>query len=1016
MTDEKTPELEAYVAFRLSQLSSRNEHHRFEQIATRIARKRISSNILVANGPVSAGGDQSRDAESYSTRIPDELPHAAGFSASASTSPVVLACTVQQKGLKSKVLADLAGICAKRADPVDLVAFFSVHSVPEALTHDLKKIAREIYDVSLDIYSGAKLATLLAEQDLVWVAQHYLEVPSSMVPAPEHDAAPDWYANVLDSLRRNSGPASLTPASQGEVTEGLRYATWDAVANADLPEWINFMSAFLAADSHDDLRFRARYEISIARFRGMGVASGSEELIREAIEYARSSLESSVLDDTVTLLSYWGTMWVSGVGRASAREIATARDGLSAHVAEELAMTNADEYPVRAASLTGALALLHLQPRWEIGEERGFEPVPTERAALAGQKLTATQVDCTFVEESGLFDLDVAMGHLEALVELLPSARAYSVSSIAQMFTMFAPALSGYSSYRKVRDALDAAVAAVHGDAAIAEKSRDRGIAFLEADQPVQALAEFHEAKVRWFHGDLLQGAVIAMRFIGDIYRGLGLTYASKMYGASAAVLANQSPDDDVKKHLPRALLEVARAAQESGCWIDTAELTEIALLAHGVYEADAFDFERHPDLEEHSVNAAMQLAAVRAFWPDLERVLNPPREGSNWSEHVSTLAETTENYPFSESEFQTLASEQYYGPVLSDLGSRRVIDFEALGTRWTFAFDNTRSSVLAAEGFVAAFQVFLADIARFHPVIVSTHVEVSIHLDPALPPNEQNLSFDEDNPLMATIAISSSHSGAFDEIAGNYVATAVALLDAIYARPDSELMSQVEDLFREGISHKVIVVRPYWEAADLLSDEHYASCASLERPDSSNRFEPRAPTALAASTKTGPDYIRGEALQRIAERYQVAEGWQLSVAHLLGDERTREALGALRDDGWLDWQILGTIVNTGLNARVARLKIDPRSLTPPMMREIATRAEEPTEDRLSREFFLEHLEINLHMQMAAVARSWDLFYPYEQPGDGLLRDLLERRYRYAEDDVPHKDPLAAQRLDRGLR
>src|SRR6478735_7830388 len=96
---EQIPEAESYIDYRLKALSERNEHHQFEVIATRIARRRISANLLVANGPVSAGGDQQRDAESYTTRIPDELPHSAGFAASASTSPVVLACTVQAGGL-----------------------------------------------------------------------------------------------------------------------------------------------------------------------------------------------------------------------------------------------------------------------------------------------------------------------------------------------------------------------------------------------------------------------------------------------------------------------------------------------------------------------------------------------------------------------------------------------------------------------------------------------------------------------------------------------------------------------------------------------------------------------------------------------------------------------------------------------------------------------------------------------------------------------------------------------------
>lgn len=118
-------ETEAFIRFRLLEMSSLNEHHRFEEIATRVAQKRISANVLIATGPVSSAGDQGRDAESFITHIPDELPHSAGFAAAASTAPVVVACTLQRGGLKQKVLEDLACICHKDAASVEHVAFFS---------------------------------------------------------------------------------------------------------------------------------------------------------------------------------------------------------------------------------------------------------------------------------------------------------------------------------------------------------------------------------------------------------------------------------------------------------------------------------------------------------------------------------------------------------------------------------------------------------------------------------------------------------------------------------------------------------------------------------------------------------------------------------------------------------------------------------------------------------------------------------------------------------------------------
>jgi len=70
---------EHYIRFQLEQLTARNEHHMFEMISFRIAERRLSSNLLPATGPVSAGGDQGRDAESYYTNLPRELPGAGGF-------------------------------------------------------------------------------------------------------------------------------------------------------------------------------------------------------------------------------------------------------------------------------------------------------------------------------------------------------------------------------------------------------------------------------------------------------------------------------------------------------------------------------------------------------------------------------------------------------------------------------------------------------------------------------------------------------------------------------------------------------------------------------------------------------------------------------------------------------------------------------------------------------------------------------------------------------------------------
>ncbi len=113
------------------------------------------------------------------TWLPEQQPHAKGFVGRASAKPVVVACTLQKDGLPTKVKHDLARICHGADVPVKYVAFCSVVPIPAAKQHELEQWARETFDVTLEIFDGITLASMLAESDLVWVSQEYLELPAA---------------------------------------------------------------------------------------------------------------------------------------------------------------------------------------------------------------------------------------------------------------------------------------------------------------------------------------------------------------------------------------------------------------------------------------------------------------------------------------------------------------------------------------------------------------------------------------------------------------------------------------------------------------------------------------------------------------------------------------------------------------------------------------------------------------------------------------------------------------------
>ncbi len=476
-------------------------------------------------------------------------------------------------------------------------------------------------------------------------------------------------------------------------------------------------------------------------------------------------------------------------------------------------------------------------------------------APNVGVKFDEVEDDTFTLTNGDWVDVDAAMQHLNRLVDLLPRARAYSVTSLARVFSMFAPIASAHPNYVKVRDGLDAATAGVHSEAVIAKRCRDRAMAFINVGRPLEALAELHNAKVKWFNGDTMYGAVVTMRFIGKLYADLGLMFAAKMYTCAAAAVAIVHGDLDVKPQVPMALLEAAKYAQRTGSWADAAGLTEVALMARAQYLTDPFDLEKHPELADHQVSAALELSAIRTFCPSLEPVIAAAHPVTDWFAALDDMVKGTgTQYAMSKEEYEQLASEQLNGPLFGDMGPTRIIKYRALDVLWLVTFDNDRHTVLNAEGFCAALQVYLADIAHRQPAILNSTVSVKLSI--SADTNQNDVKVDRSNPEINAQVVLSSAVSDIEARALSLIATCVQLLDAVHARPLEDLKVLTESMLKEGLSHKIVVGRPYEETADLLEEGHYSRCAAATRPTSSNGLSPFESSALSPSTSIGPGHM----------------------------------------------------------------------------------------------------------------------------------------------------------------
>jgi hypothetical protein len=1047
------PAAEKFIHFQLNQMSPRNEHHRFEEICFRIARRRISSNVKLASGPVSAGGDQGRDVESYVTWLPEQLPHAKGFVARASDKPVIVACTLQKDNLARKAKDDVAKICEPGAgvaggtagttggpDPVDYILFCSVVAIPTAKQHELQQWARETYGVRLDFFDGLVLSAMLAEVDLVWIAQEYLDLASNLVPDyPGEDPAPQWYSDLLARCRRGEVTA-LTPGDLAQIRPGLRFATRDDDARTDLPEWLGNMALFLVPDSSvsDEVAMRARYEIAVAHIRGLESLTAVESAIRDFIRFASQSASLALLEDAQVLLMYFGGAMARGLDEDSRTvtpaELSTLHTDLEAAASMARAGTDSETHPVRYTRLLRLEALLALHPAYD----RVMLP-PAESVAGAPANGTSDEPSAPALmqeredldnDEEGdddevsippewLVDVDRAMTLLVELVDRLPQVPAFPVESLSQQFDLLAPVLVDQPGYGKVRDGLDSAVERLEGDAAAAHKCRNRALTFVKVGRPLDALREFHAAKEKWWHGDTLRGSLLAMRMIASIYSSLDMTLAAKQYRLTAVSLALTSDKDELGEMAAGALLDGMNAAYQQGLWLDAAGLARIAVLARNALVADAFDYDKHAeDLAILDFEMATCVHAARAFWPGLEHVVMTAVGTTGWEDGLLEVVEETAKAWSGRDEetFLRGADEELSGTPFGDAGPTRTITFAALGTRWYVEVANERLAVLAAERFCAAAQILLCEMVDLDPLLVPQDVRVQVSIGKPLGTEDRVEVQPNNDGLECKVFLTPYSDGLERETLERETFTILArMLFSMSMRRDSDVLAIIDSAAESGLLGKLNVGRPYDEVANLLDAEHYDACRGAQIADRAVPYRPVEVDELAAASGPGPGYERDESLRAVASRYEnVSDIFSLTLGRVLSDARVRAILDDLRAEGWLDWHLVAAVASVATNARAARLGYyGPHGINRKAINDLFHTKETAESLVVPLEMFDENsLRMALQLNAMTVAGGFGLTPPTQTPNLEATLDMMRERYGYGTDDVPHLDLLGEEILN----
>ena len=952
--------LTSVIRFHLSDLGARNAHHEFEHLARHVARARIASNIVPATGPVSSGGDRARDFETFDTDHESRGPLGSRFAArSTGKRKIVFACSLQ-KTIEAKIRKDIRTLAGQ--DGIDEVAYFCEPNL--AVAKRLKLIDEaKTKGLTLQIFDGNAIAEWLAEPDIFWIAQEYLHLPSEIAPAGELEQG---YAEHREAWRSRD-PIPINRTDFLAIKSGLRKATFEDSARADLRFWLGKMAKFLTDPTPRDLRRDAAYEIAVANLRGKGDLTPTANLVADYYRDVGEHSSIGEITDAVVLLQY--SFGAHGLGQYE---------------------VDPDELFARRRNLVDLFDDWLAQPG--IG--------PGRRSGLLRMR---GSLEFTPDAPDAMPDIDRAFAYWNETLDCAADAPLYPIEEFADHLGQMVGYMGEIELLLDLASRADELLGKRAGAAVAGEKAIDRALSLLDRNEPAAAIRELHKAKAKWFSGERLAGMLRLLLLIAEQYGRLGLAYASKYHSLAAAYIAHYEDPERVGDLLPLALLELLDAEDAAGNSLGYLQLFPVLLVAHVAHDARPLDMEAHPRIRENMGQLAALLGFLKRGDPQARKCIDslvvdwPPeikepiwkgasrRSGfwntGSWDEAWATLEKALLDRPF------------------GDLGPTRRVSWTALGIDWQCEFANNYATTPAAEQVIAELQLSTCAMAGRDLGIVPSTITLKLEIDAAI--DKLEFTIPDDGGCEIQVRTPSNDRSPNDSRDG--VALFAAALHCCSALPEGQLI----ETFDRSVIESIFVGRPYAELyREFVPDYMFAPDIRNQAPafEAGRSFRSTAGERVAWFDGPGPTYNEEEALLDIAHRYRRV---QASLAHTLvrlkADPQALERLRALHNKGMRDWEILSILSNVAINHRLS----EQGDLTPEQWRDqglqLIDKPEAPSEALSPDLFSSEQLELHSLTYLAAFLNSRQLRAPSCFKPEGLERFLVAR-YRLREDDVDHVD------------
>ena len=918
---------------------------------------------------MTTGGDQGRDFETFRTYLQESPLANSAFIGRISDGPVAFACSLQ-KTFGTKIKGDVATIMSSGVK-VCAIHFFTARDVPVSDRHVLQEWAQTQHGVHLDIYDGQAIAELLIDRDVVWIAERYLGVPSQMLPVPPVTEEDSWYEEYRQKWRLTA-PRVHSYADFGEIRAAVRHATFDKTLVQDIPFWLQHLEVYIEQDQSPLLKRRAIYEHTVASLRGLGSLLGHESRLRAYFGVIGELGDAVDLGDAAILLNYC-------IGAAFENRIQFSPNELAAWRAELIARV---EHLLDHALTPGS--------RCPLLELRGYLAMSVDPATPSPP------------------EVDAAMTWWKVLADEVEQAPLFPLEQFSDRLLQYLDLIGDHEGYDKLVSQIEELLANRVGAATIAEKCRDRALAYFKRGQILRAMGQLHKAKVEWFTDETFVESVMAMLQISRWYSELRLPLAAKYYSMSAARLLAGSRHTKSQALMPKALFMCAGCDYHMGAWVRFFDWVDLAVRAEQL-----FSKKQDQDGWEMAVyhGTIIRLLAESADAELAKYVHQRLGRLGLVDETEELLAEMREKWATEPEGLWSLTQGQLSGPPFSDIGKRREYLWASLGVNWRVVCDNAYDVIPRAEQFVALLQIVAADLAGTDLCLLPT--EVKIDLSVGTGEKLDIISVDSNKFVGWKVTLPKAPGAVVRDLVLEHLAVATHILWNVSLLPVDRLERIVSNQFEEGLSSKVFVGRPYDELyREFITVDDFGETAALSKGwlGSKGDFKSESHPDLGWVSGPGPGYSAEDSLERIRTRYaRSVVPIRFTIRRLRKSRKFLETVTALRDEGWLDWHILGAICTAAVNYRF-QSRFGTGFLGQHDVEEFSRILSTP-EPKHAPEipeslFTTDHLRLMIKANQGSTLQGLGLHCKQRTPDLESINQFLRARYNYWTDDVDHEDPF----------